>query len=146
MIKINSKLLLIIVLGIVLGLAIYGYFRAMPSGKNLTGEQPQIEITPKFFDFGEVKYGKAVEYSFKVKNLGTEILEIKRVATSCACTTAKIAKEIIEPGEEAALKVVYNTGLMSGSHAKGKQERIIYLKSNDPENPQAEVKIQAVVK
>ena len=89
---------------------------------------------------------KVVEYIFKVKNTGNEALEIKKVATSCACTTAKIDKEKINPGKETNLLVVYNTGAMSGSHAKGEQERIIYVRSNDSVNPQVEVMIYADVK
>ncbi len=68
------------------------------------------------------------------------------MATSCACTSAKVTKEKIAPGKEADLNVTYDTGAMSGPHGKGSQERIIYIKSNDPINPQAEVTIKAYVR
>jgi len=42
--------------------------------------------------------------------------------------------------------VIYDSGAMSGFHALGKQERIIYLQTNDPKHPQIEVKIFAYVK
>lgn len=142
------KLNFFLILGvIILGLAIVGYFKAMPGVENQAGSHPQIEIIPKTFDFGEVEFGKIVEYTFKVKNLGSEILEIKRVATSCACTTAKIIQEKINPGEETELLVIYDTAAMGGGpHGRGKQERIIYVKSNDQEKPQVEVVIRAIVK
>ncbi|KKT16741.1 MAG: hypothetical protein UV98_C0023G0001, partial [Parcubacteria group bacterium GW2011_GWB1_43_6] len=110
------------------------------------GNLPQIEITPKSFDFGEVQYGDIAEYSFKIKNTGSEILEIKRLATSCGCTSAKIAKVELNPGEEADLRVTYDSGAMSGPHGKGEQERIIYVKSSDPVNPQVEVMVYANVR
>lgn len=136
-----------LILGLViLGLAGYGYFKSTPGPENQAENRPKIEITPQFFNFGEVEYGQVVEYNFKVKNLGSEILEINRVATSCPCATAKIVKEKIEPGEEVELLVSYDSGAMSGPHGKGKQERIIYVKSNDPVNPQVEVEIYADVK
>lgn len=138
------KFFLILVL-IILGLAVYGYFKAVPGTDDRVGGYPQIEITPKVFDFGEINFGDVVNYDFKVKNSGDEILEIKRVATSCPCATAKIAKEKIEPREEVELLVTYDSGAM-GLHGKGKQERIIYVKSNDPVNPQVEVVIYANVK
>lgn len=132
---------------IILGIALYGYFQATPGEiKNQGLPRPKIEITPGYFDFGEVNYGQILNYSFKVKNLGKEILEIKRVATSCACATAKISKEKINPGEEAELLVAYDSGAMGTLHGKGKQERIIYVKSNDPVNPQVEVRIYATLK
>lgn len=141
------KLKFFLILGLViLGFAVYGYFKAIPAPRNQTENRPQIEITPQSFDFGEVEYGRVMEYTFKVKNAGSEILEIKRVATSCACTTAKIDKEKINPGGETELLVTYDTGAMSGAHAKGNQERIIYIKSNDSQNPQVEVTIYADVK
>ncbi len=130
---------------IISGLAIYGYFQAIPDVDNQTENRPKIEIEPKSFDFGEINYGEVAEYAFLLKNSGNEILEIKRVATSCACTTAKTEKELLNPGEETNLSVRYDTGAMSGPHGKGEQERIIYVKSNDPLNPQVEVTIQANV-
>lgn len=138
-------IIFIVLLVIVLGLALFGYFKAIPAPQGQE-QLPKIEITPKSFDFGQIEYGKVVEHTFQVKNLGEEILEIKKLATSCACTTAEISKEKIIPREEADLKVTYDTGLMTGPHAKGEQERIIYVKSSDPLNPQAEVMIYANVK
>lgn len=134
---------LIIALTIV-GLLIFGYFKAIPGSDD--ENHPKISITPSSFDFKEIEYGQVVEYVFKVKNLGNEVLEIKKIATSCACTTGEINKEKINPNEEAELLVKYDTGAMSGPHGKGEQERIIYVKSNDPSNPQAEVMIYAHVK
>lgn len=135
-----------IILGVViLSIAVYGYLKATP-GADSQQNLPKIEITPSSFDFGDVEFGKILDYTFKLKNAGNEILEIKRVATSCGCTKGEINKEKINPGEEAELLVTYDTGAMSGSHAQGKQERIIYVKSNDPVNPQVEVMIKANVK
>ncbi|HEB01458.1 MAG TPA: DUF1573 domain-containing protein [Candidatus Portnoybacteria bacterium] len=143
----KPKITAFIVLGlIILGLAVYGYFKAVPRTENQTGDQPQIEISPEYFDFGEIEFGQIVEYNFRVKNTGKEVLKIKKIATSCGCTTAKIDKKKISPGEEVDLRVVYNTAAMGGAHGRGKQERIIYLKSNDSTNPQVEVMIYAVVK
>lgn len=152
----NLRNILITLFLLIVGLAAYGYFKATAGVEKQTEKHPKIEISPKSFsskggpapgwDFGEIEYGKTVEHTFKVKNLGNEALEIKRLSTSCGCTTAKTSKEKIPPGEEVELKVVYDTGAMSGSHAKGKQERTIYVKTNDPVNPQVEVEIRAVVK
>lgn len=136
----------LILIFIIIGLAVYGYFKSIPVVENQTKNLPKIEITPKSFDFGEIQYGDVLKYTFKVKNIGSEVLEIKRVATSCACTTAEVEKKILNPGEGADLLVKYDTGAMSGPHGQGQQERIIYIKSNDPINPQVEVTIYANVK
>lgn len=142
----SKIIILVIIVLFICGLAIYGYFMAISGVEIQTDIRPKIEITPTFFDLEEIKYGDIVEHVFRVKNLGQKILEIKKIATSCACTTAKISKERIDPNEEIELIVTYDTGAMSDSHARGKQERIIYIKSNDPINPQIEVMIAAYVK
>lgn len=130
----------------IVGLAAYGYFKSIPAVKNETGNLPEIKISPKTFDFGKVRYGDLLEHSFRLKNTGEEILEIKEVATSCACTAASSVKEQISPGEETELKVVYDTGAMSGPRGRGEQERTIYIKSNDPLNPRVEAMIYAYVR
>jgi len=144
----GPKIKFFLILGIVsLGISVYGYFKAIPSPQNQTGNLPKIEITPLSYDFGEIEFGKIVNYNFKIKNSGQEVLEIKRVATSCGCTTANALKTKINPGEETELSVTYDTAAMGdGSHGKGSQERIIYIKSNDPVNPQVEAIISAYVK
>lgn len=144
----NRPLTFFLIVGIIaLILLGYGYFKAVPGlEENQESSFPIIEITPKLFDFGEISYGDVAEHTFTLKNLGDKDLEIKRVATSCACTTAKVVKEIVAPGEKTELQVTYDTGVMSGPHGMGYQERIIYVKSSDPLNPQVEVKISAYVK
>lgn len=143
----KSLIFIFLFLAGLLSFVIYGYYQATPSPDRQITNRPQIEISPKSFDFGEIDFGKVVKYNFQVKNTGKEALEIKRVATSCACTAAKIVKEELEPGETAELLVSYDTAAMGrSSHGMGKQERIIYVKSNDPVNPQVEVMISAYVK
>lgn len=134
------------ILVVIIVLAIYGYFNAIPAPDDQAGSNPQINITPEFFDFGEIQYGDEVTHTFKIKNSGDEVLEIIKVATSCGCTSAEVSRKKINPGEYTDLLVTYDTGAMSGPHGMGDQERIIYTKSNDPVNPLAEVMIKAYVK
>lgn len=143
----NSKTLffIIFILGLI-AVIFYGYLKATAPAGN-SENLPKIEISPASYDFGEIEFGKVVNYSFVVKNSGKAPLEIKRVATSCGCTTAKVSQQTIEPGQSAELLVTYDTAAMGdGPHGKGNQERIIYVKSNDPNSPQADVIISAYVK
>jgi len=130
---------------LILALATIGYLKA--TSGTLKEKNPKIEISPTSFDFGEVSFGTIAEKTFQLKNSGNEILEIQRVSTSCSCTTAKISNEKLNPGESAELLVTYDTAAMgSGPHGTGKQERIIYVRSNDPINPQIEMTTTAFVK
>lgn len=143
----KKNIIIVLIVMVVLGLGAVGYFRAVPGLENQTNDRPQIEVSPQTFDFGEIQYGTIAKHRFKIKNSGKQNLEIKKVATSCACTSAEVGKKILEPNKETNLDVTYNTGLMGDSpHAKGEQERIIYIKTNDPINPQVEVIIHAYVR
>ncbi len=136
--------LLFLFFSLIMGLAVYGFFSSIPIAQE--GEDiPRIKVSPNIFDFGNVNYGEIVKYTFIIENSGEEILEIKRVSTSCLCASAEIEKENILPGEKINLYVEYDTGAMSGRMAMGRQERIIYLRSNDPLNPQKEILIKAYV-
>lgn len=143
----KTKIIIVIVIILaIIGLAVYGYLKAIPQNSDEpAAETPTIAITPQNYNFGEINYGDVAEYTFTIENKGGQNLEIKKVATSCGCTTAKASSENIAPGEKTDLQVTYNTAAMSGEHAKGDQERIIYVRSNDPNNPQAEVTINAHV-
>lgn len=144
--KTNKSLIGVFIL-LLTALTVYGYIKAVPRNLNQSGSQPKIEILPLTFDFGELAFGRVAQTTFKIKNAGQSVLEIRRVTTSCSCTSAKVNKDKLEPGEEADLDVRYDTAAMgSGSHGMGLQERIIYVKTNDPVTPQVEVTTSAVVK
>lgn len=142
----NKKIFYIIVSVLVmLGIAIYGYIKAVPGIEDESAPRPKIEISPLSFEFGEVEFGQVLRYSFSVKNAGNKTLEIRKIGTSCSCTTAEAEKTTLSAGEETNINVTYNTGLMGGVHGQGRQERIIYIKTNDPVTPQKEVTIYAYV-
>lgn len=138
----RAKFKIILGFGAILALlAVVGYLRAMPSQNSVDG--PRIQVEPTTFDFGRVETGRVVEHRFAVENIGSKVLEITRVSTSCGCTSAEVDKEKLAPGEKAELLVTYDSGLMK--HEKGKIERFVYIRSNDPLNPQTEVTIYAWV-
>ena len=124
---------IIIILTAILGS--YGY-------SSLNKGSPKIEIAPMSYDFGDMPYEK-VEHAFIVKNTGAKPLEIKGVSTSCGCTKATIDSEIIQPGKAANLHVSYDPKIMGDE--SGSILRVIYVKSNDPRQPEVDVKITANV-
>ncbi len=107
------------------------------------GGSPKIEIIPAYKDLGDVTK-EGFNYTFTVKNSGSKLLVIDRVSTSCGCTQAKIDKERLDTGEQTELHVTFNPQLME-EEVKGKVSRIIFIDSNDPENPSSEVKLTANV-
>lgn len=131
---------------IFIGLAIFGYWQSVPSAEHASGAQPRIIVEPTFYDFGNLIFGVIAEAKFKIKNTGPGVLQITRITTSCSCTSASAGQTKLNPGEETELLVRYDTGAMGpGSHGKGQQDRIIYIKTNDPKQPQVELTTTAFV-
>lgn len=135
----TKKIILFLIPIILLGF--YGYSKTASESAN----PPRVVVEPEVYDFGEISVDEVVHRNFEIKNKGTGKLKIKRVATSCGCTRAKVKEKIIAPKESTTLRVTYEPALMS-SHTEGKVKRFVYLQTNDPRNPQVEVTIKAIVK
>ena len=108
-------------------------------GDNISGF-PSIQFTETQHDFGTVKEGNVVDYTFKFTNKGDEILKISDIKTSCGCTAALVSSDNLKPGEEGTLKVELNT-----KHRSGKMSRTVTIKSNDPKEPSKVLTIYALV-
>jgi hypothetical protein len=60
-------------------------------------------------DFGTIKQGDAVEYSFKFTNTGSEPLIIEDAKGSCGCTIPKKPDGPVMPGKSDYIKVKFNS-------------------------------------
>ena len=103
----------------------------------------QIELGQTEFDFGTIPNTKPVSQAFQVHNVGKGPLEITGVSTSCGCTTARVDKERLEPGETASLTVTYDPQAHGGQ--TGRFMRVAYIRSDDPETPEASLTIRVTV-
>ncbi|HVO74304.1 MAG TPA: DUF1573 domain-containing protein [Ignavibacteriaceae bacterium] len=108
--------------------------------ESVGSNQPKIYFDESQHDFGMVKEGNVVDYTFKFTNKGDAPLEIKDVQTSCGCTAALVSSKTVGPGQEGTLKVELNT-----KDRTGKMSRVITISSNDPEEPSKVLSISADV-
>lgn len=70
---------------------------------------PHLTLTPEEYDFGKIRQsGGVVSKTFNVFNNGSEDVTINEVLTSCSCTTAKVDKKLLHPGEQGALTVIFD--------------------------------------
>ncbi|MCJ7790706.1 MAG: DUF1573 domain-containing protein [Candidatus Atribacteria bacterium] len=133
--KKNIIFFIIIVIIIVAGsIVISGNFL------NKSVRPPQISISEEEWDFGKVKPGTQPQHKFIITNKGTEDLIIERVWTSCGCVQVSIFDNRILPGKSADLQAIFNT-----AGYVGMLEKIIYIKSNDPEEPEKKIKVKVDV-
>jgi len=103
----------------------------------------QIELSAAEFDLGTIPNTKPVTQVFQVRNIGQGDLEITGVSTSCGCTTAGVSSRRLGPGEAADLAVTYDPQVHDGE--TGEFMRVVYIRSNDPDTPEANLTIRAKV-
>jgi hypothetical protein len=86
---------------------------------------PNIEMLETSYNFGEIQQGESVTHDFILKNTGDADLIISAAKGSCGCTVPQWPKTPIAKGEEAAIKVTFNSAGRSG-----KQNKTVTLVSN----------------
>jgi hypothetical protein len=97
--------------------------------------QPQLELQDTV-NWGkivpEVTLGDPAQITQDVtlKNIGTSILHIKKVETSCGCTSAPLDKDSLAPGEETKMRITLNL-----PHANGPLSKTVTVLSDDPAAP-----------
>lgn len=96
---------------------------SLADSSRLTCDQP-------VYNFGVKLNTTDVKHSFALRNEGTAPLQIRNVQTGCGCTTTHLQSMTITPGQQTELQV--QVSLFGRS---GKQQKSIYVHSNDPQNP-----------
>lgn len=127
----------------------------------LTNSQgaPAISISPLSYSFGDISQ-REVQTTVEIQNDGESDLVITGISTSCGCTSAILRvggrvsptfgmhnnpsgwSETLLPGQRALLDVTYDATLHPDD---GPVLRIVYIRSNDPLTPEAEIELSANV-
>jgi len=136
-----------------------GFILAASSGPaKLSDTGAQAYTDHASFEWGEIKIdGGNATHEFVIENKGTGELELANILTSCACTSAQVTIEGIAspyfgmhstsswigklaPGKTATLSIIFDP-LFHGPEAVGPVERLISVKTNDPQNENLEFKL-----
>ena len=112
-------------------------------GCGLIGGVPQFSVSPQGYDFGRIGPDEPVTTNFTVSNSGSAPLKIDSVTTSCGCTTAQLSGQTVAPGATVDLDVTFDPQAHNG--ATGKFVRYVYLRTNDSDQPEVEVKLEVEV-
>ena len=113
--------------------------------KSMTKAELEAAPIAKFettkFDFGTIEQKEKADISFKFKNEGKSDLIIRKVKSSCGCTTVTPSNTIIKPGETSTIDAIFDAGVR-----KGKQHKVITITTNDPKNSQVNLVVSGDVK
>lgn len=136
--------------------------QASSTPKNLTESESQLTASEMLYDFGTISMKDGlVSHMFKVTNSSDKDINVKKVSTSCMCTSAYIengsgekgpfgmegmgyvpsANEVIKAGESRDIKVVYDPNA-HGPAGVGMIDRLIYLTDASGSTLQLEIKAE----
>jgi hypothetical protein len=101
---------------------------AVPAIPVLTnGIGPKIQFATPIYDFGKVKSGELVKYSYVFTNTGDRTLEITQVQPGCGCTTAGEWTKKVETNQTGQVPIQFNSANFNGQVLK-----TVTVRCNDP--------------
>ena len=105
-------------------------------------DSTSVQIIDSVYDFGKVKDGERVTYSYRFRNTGNKPLVISSATASCGCTVPEKPEEPVKPGEIGFLKVVFNSeGRVGPTH-----KEVTVISNAYPEFPVLQLKGEVVSK
>lgn len=102
-----------------------GTKKTVPASKSDESGVAKFVISEEIHNFGSLKAGEVVSFTFVFRNEGTKTLTITDVDSGCGCTEVKIANKSVEPGQEGRIEVIYDS-----AGEVGKQLKTITITSN----------------
>jgi hypothetical protein len=106
----RKYLFLVLILGFTM--TVFGQEAAKTDGAVITFDK-------KTHDFGDIKPGDKVEYTYHFTNTGNEPLIITNVQVTCGCTTPKgWPRDPIPPAGKGEITVGFNSAGKSGKQSK----------------------------
>ncbi len=102
-----------------------GTKQAVPATQSNESGTAKFVFSEEIHNFGSLKAGEIVSFTFIFRNEGTKTLSITGINSGCGCTEVKIPDKTIEPGQEGQIEVIYNS-----AGEVGKQLKTITLFSN----------------
>ena len=101
-----------------------------PAPAIVDGVGPRIDFATNLYDFGRVKSGDPVKYTYYFTNTGDMLLELTDVHPSCGCTAAGEYTKKVEPGHSGQIPIQFNSGNFNGQVVK-----TVTVTSNDKQKP-----------
>jgi hypothetical protein len=80
-----------------------------PAATTTNAIGPRIQFATPVYDFGRVRAGEPVKYTYVFTNTGDRLLVINSVQPGCGCTTAGDWTRQVEPGKTGNIPIQFNT-------------------------------------
>src|SRR5664279_4360779 len=79
---------------------------------------PKIQFATPVYEFGRMKSGEPIKYTFVFTNTGDRLLVLNSVQPQCGCTTAGEWTKQVEPGNTGSIPIQVNTFGYNGGVTK----------------------------
>lgn len=101
---------------------------------------PKLQMNKLDHNFGNIGQDTVVAFKFVISNTGSDLLRIEQIRSSCGCTVAEPDKRELKPGESTTMVAKF-----SSEKRSGKQVKYIYMRTNDSQNQNIRLSIEANV-
>ncbi|MFT7382008.1 MAG: hypothetical protein ACI9Z3_001901 [Roseivirga sp.] len=108
---------------------------------NVEDNSPSLAINITEYDFKSIQENSIDSTQIVITNVGTGVLEIKKMESNCSCLTYKTTKNSLIAGESVQIDVYFNTKGRSGYETK-----TLAFFTNDPNRPTSIVTFKANVR
>lgn len=109
----------------------------LPTPPTASTNLPKLRFATPIYDFGRVRSGEVLKYSYVFTNTGPETIEITHVQPSCGCTAPGEWTRKVEPGQTGSIPIQFNSANFNGqvfktvtvmSTDKGQPTSVLQLK------------------
>jgi hypothetical protein len=107
------------------------------------GGAPVLTVMPNQVDLGAIAADAPVTTTLQIRNSGQRPLTITGVRTSCGCTAATLSETNLVAGGATNLIITFDPQAHPGLY--GPLLRVVYLASNDPEQPEVEIPVHVEI-
>lgn len=83
--------------------------QSVATGSEKKKQPGRIEFTKEIHNFGELKNGEIVAFSFQFKNSGGTAFRLTKVEPACGCLAVQYDKGEIQPQAISAIEVIFNS-------------------------------------
>ncbi len=103
-------------------------------------DMPNIEFETVSYEGGTAIEGEKITYAYKFTNTGKSDLKIESVKASCGCTASAPKDDVVKPGATSEIMATFNS-----QGRVGQQRKTITVRTNDPDQPVVQLKLQVLV-
>ncbi len=103
---------------------------------------PIVQVKSKILEFGKIKQGKMVKGKIYIKNVGENVLEVRKISTFSKELVIKPSKTELKSGKKSKLRIYVDTK----NSPKGNFEKTFSVLTNDPMNSEMTFVVKYTVK